>query len=316
MNPDPGADISVRAPRPEFGMTDDPQSLEPILDALVASYAGPELINSLETYALPNRRQVIDAFVHLQHLLFLGFFSTRKLTANNLRVALAEHLMSAEEILSEQIERAAMWEDRELPEHEQRRRAWCEEVTLDLLRELPALREQLYGDILATYANDPAAASIEEVVFSYPGIIAVTAYRVAHILFRAGVPMIPRILTEHAHTRTGIDIHPGATIGARLFIDHGTAVVIGATTLIGDDVRIYQGVTLGALSTGAHIPRDGKVTTKRHPTLEDRVTVYAGSTILGGDTIIGADSIIGGNVWLTKSVPPGSTIYHRVNGNQ
>lgn len=296
-------------------MTDEPQSLEPILDALVESYAGPELINNLETYALPNRRHVIDAFAHLQHLLFLGFFSTRKLTPTNLRVALAEHLMGAEEILGEQIERAAKWEDREAPDDQRRGREWCDGVVADLFRSLPALRMRLYGDILATFDNDPAAASIEEVVFSYPGIIAVTAYRVAHILFNAGVPMIPRILTEHAHARTGIDIHPGARIGERLFIDHGTGVVIGATTVIGADVKLYQGVTLGALSIGTHVPRDGRRPAQRHPTLEDRVTIYAGSTILGGDTVIGADSVIGGNVWLTKSVAPGSTIYHRVNGS-
>lgn len=295
-------------------MAEEPQ-LEPILDALVQSYAGPELINNLETYSLPNRRQLIEAFAHLQHLLFLGFFSTRKLTPNNLRVALAEHLMGAEEILSEQIERAAMWEDREKPESARRGKQWCEEVTLELLRSLPELRERLYGDIMATFENDPAASSIEEVVFSYPGIIAVTAYRIAHTLYLAGVPMIPRILTEHAHTRTGIDIHPGARIGERLFVDHGTGVVVGATTVIGDDVKLYQGVTLGALSIGTHVPRDGKAPKKRHPTLEDRVTIYAGSTILGGETVIGADSVIGGNVWLTKSVPPGSTIYHRVNGD-
>lgn len=295
-------------------MTHDPRSLEPILDALVESYAGPELINNLETYALPNRREVIESFRHLQHILFLGFFSTRKLTPGNLRAALAEHLVAAEEILREQIQRAVTWVDREAPAAERRGEAWCDQVTTALMRELPALRGVLYEDILATYTHDPAAASIEEVVFSYPGIIAVTAHRVAHILFRAGVPLIPRILTEHAHTRTGIDIHPGAQIGERFFIDHGTGVVIGATAVIGSDVKVYQGVTLGALSTGAHVPRDGRTPQKRHPTLEDRVTVYAGSTILGGDTVIGADSVIGGNVWLTKSVPPGSKVYNRVSG--
>ena len=296
-------------------MSDDHKSLEPILDSLVESYSGPELINNLETYALPNRRQVIEAFAHLQHLLFLGFFSTRKLTPANLRAALAEHIMAAEEILCEQIARACAWADRELEDSERRDAAWCEEVTLRLLRDLTELRTTLYGDIMATYRHDPAAASIEEVVFSYPGIIAVTAYRIAHRLHEERVPMIPRILTEYAHTRTGIDIHPGAKIGARFFVDHGTGVVVGATTIIGDDVKLYQGVTLGALSIGTHVPRDNDAPRKRHPTLEDRVTIYAGSTILGGDTIIGADSVIGGNVWLTRSVPAGSTIYHRVNGD-
>ena len=289
------------------------EPLEEILDALVESYEGPEAINNLETWALPNRRAVIDAFGYLQSLLFLGFFSTRKLTRQNLRLVLAENLMPAEEILFEQIERAAAWEDRAKPDAERRQRGWCHEVTENFLRQLPDLRRKLYGDVQATFKNDPAAASLEEVVFSYPGIIAVTAYRLAHELQKAQVPMIPRIMTEYAHTRTGIDIHPGARIGERFFIDHGTGVVIGATTVIGDDVKLYQGVTLGALSLGPDVPRDDRNPIKRHPTLEDGVTIYAGSTILGGDTVVGAGSVIGGNVWLMRSVPPDSRIYHRVH---
>lgn len=287
-----------------------------ILDALVASYQGPELINNLDTYALPNRRAVIQAFGHIQHLMFLGFFSTRRLEPSILRLALAEHLMPAQEILTEQIHRAAEWEDRQLPTDEQRHEDWCLEVTQELLREIPNIRQKLYGDIQSAYANDPAAGSIEEIVFSYPGVLAVTAYRVAHVLHRLNVPMIPRIITEHAHARTGIDIHPAARIGERFFIDHGTGVVIGATSIIGDDVKLYQGVTLGSISVRANIPRDGRNPAKRHPTLEDGVTVYAGSTILGGDTVVGARSIIGGNVWLTQSVEPDSKIYRKSDTKQ
>ena len=150
---------------------------------------------------------------------------------------------------------------------------------------------------------------MEEIVFSYPSIEAIVSYRIAHRLFRAGVPMIPRIITEHAHSRTGIDISPGAQIGERFFIDHGTGTVIGETCIFGNDVKLYQGVTLGALS----VPnRDEQG--KRHPTVEDGVTIYAGATILGGETVIGAGSIIGGNVWLTKSVPPGSRVFGRARG--
>ncbi|MEL6179397.1 MAG: serine acetyltransferase [Myxococcota bacterium] len=287
--------------------------LEAILDALVESYSAPYSVNSLETWALPNRRAVIEAFGHLQHLLFLGFFSTRRLEAFNLRLALAEHLMPAQELLAEQIHRAATWEDRALPPTQRRPEGWCQITVMDLLEQLPALRELLHEDVSAAYANDPAAASIEEIVFSYPGVIAITAHRIAHALHKLGVPMIPRILSEHAHERTGIDIHPGARIGRRFFIDHGTGVVIGATSIIGNDVKIYQGVTLGALSVRGD-PKDAVEIHTRHPTLEDRVTVYAGATILGGDTIIGEGSIIGGNVWLVKSVPPGSKIYHRPKG--
>ena len=285
--------------------------VEQLLDALVESYQGPAIINNLETYALPNRRAVIEAFHHLQHVLFLGFFSTRRLERATLRMALAEHLLPARELLAEQIRRSCLWENRELPREERYPEGWCLQTTDRLLSKLPCLRELLYEDICAAHANDPAAASVEEVVFSYPGVLAITAHRIAHELHKEGVSMIPRILTEHAHTRTGIDIHPGAQIGRRFFIDHGTGVVIGATSVIGDDVKLYQGVTLGALSVSAHIPKDVEQTIKRHPTLQDRVTVYAGATILGGDTVVGADSVIGGNVWLIRSVPPGSKIYHK-----
>lgn len=294
----------------------DDNPLESILDALVESYSGPEAINNLETYALPNRREIIDAFGHLQHLLFLGFFSTRRVEKGSLRVALAEHLMPAQEMLCGQIERAAKWQDRDKPKAERRKPGWCRDLVHEFLKDLPELRLTLYGDVRAAYENDPAAASLEEIVFSYPGIIAVTAYRIAHQLHEAGVPMIPRILTEYAHTRTGIDIHPAARIGERFFIDHGTGVVIGATSDIGNDVKIYQGVTLGALSVGPNLPHDIDKRIKRHPTLEDRVTIYAGSTILGGETVVGQGSIIGGNVWLMRSVPPGSKIYHRPTGKK
>ncbi|MFW6197543.1 MAG: serine O-acetyltransferase EpsC, partial [Myxococcota bacterium] len=171
---------------------------------------------------------------------------------------------------------------------------------------LPRLRALLNEDVRAAYDGDPAAASVEEIIFSYPSVEAITAHRVAHELREMGVPMIPRIITEHAHSRTGIDISPGATIGERFFIDHGTGVVIGETAVIGNNVKLYQGVTLGALSVERN-HRGGK----RHPTLEDDVTIYSGATILGGETVIGRGSVIGGNVWLVESVPAGSTVFGR-----
>lgn len=279
--------------------------LDSQLDRLVESYRSDDPLSSLATHALPNRRRVIEAFHHLQHLVFLGFFTTRALTRATLREALAEHLEVARDLLVGQIGRACAWRDRDLSDP--RCAEWCASVVDDLLDALPELREQLGEDVRAAYANDPAAESLEEVVYSYPGIHALTAYRIAHRLFRADVPLIPRILTEHAHNRTGIDIHPGARIGRRFFIDHGTGVVIGATTVIGDDVRLYQGVTLGAQAVDPTVPR-GRRIAQRHPTLQDRVTVYAGATILGADTVIGHDSVIGGNVWLTASVPPHSRV--------
>jgi serine O-acetyltransferase len=181
------------------------------------------------------------------------------------------------------------------------------QIALGLLEAIPSIRKILATDVQAAYEGDPAAKSFDEIIFSYPGIFAITVYRVAHKLFEYKVPLLPRIMTEHAHSVTGIDIHPGAEIGDSFVIDHGTGVVIGETTHIGQNVRIYQGVTLGALS----IPKDsadqyrGK---KRHPTIEDDVIIYSGATILGGNTLIGARSVIGGNVWLTESVPPDTTV--------
>jgi len=173
---------------------------------------------------------------------------------------------------------------------------------------MPRLRRVLARDVIAAYEGDPAAQSYDEIIFSYPGVFAVTVYRIAHQLYEQGVPLIPRIMTEYAHSRTGIDIHPGAHINESFFIDHGTGVVIGETSEIGNRVRIYQGVTLGALS----LPRDSLEdlrNAKRHPTIEDDVVIYAGATILGGDTVIGARSVIGGNVWITESVPPDTRVF-------
>ena len=178
-------------------------------------------------------------------------------------------------------------------------------VVRRFVERLPVIRSLLAEDVEAAYVGDPAAKSYEEIVVAYPSIRSLTIYRIAHELFRAGVPLLPRVMTEYAHDRTGIDIHPGARLGRRFFIDHGTGVVIGETAEVGDGVRIYQGVTLGATSI-----RNGRGLrgVKRHPTIEDDVTIYAGAKILGGETVIGRGSVIGGNVWLTASVPPGSRV--------
>ncbi len=279
--------------------------LEQAIDGVLASYDGDDPINSLETAALPNKRAVIEAYGHLEPALFMGFYSHRALDRHNLRHGIAEHLYAAHGLLMDQIGRALhyqKWHGRVAPGCP----LTAEDVVLELMRALPDVRRHLSGDVQAAYEGDPAAESLEEIVFSYPSLKAIAAYRVANVLRRAGVPMVPRIITEHAHGQTGIDISPGATIGDRFFIDHGTGVVIGETAVIGNDVKLYQGVTLGALS----VPNRGD-TRKRHPTLEDGVTVYAGATILGGETVIGRGSVIGGNVWLVTSVPPGSKVFGR-----
>jgi serine O-acetyltransferase len=282
------------------------RDLEAAIDGVVASYTGELEIDNLESAALPNKRRVIEALEHVKSALFVGFYATHALYRDNLRQAIAEHLYAAHHLLVDQIERALTYDHwmgrtaRVLP------KGSGENVVLALFNALPELRRQINADVRAAYDGDPAAKNVEEIVFSYPSIEAIVAYRIANRLYLAGVPMIPRIITEHAHSRTGIDISPGATIGERFFIDHGTGVVIGETTVIGNDVKLYQGVTLGALS----VPRRDEQE-KRHPTIEDNVTIYAGATILGGETVIGKGSIIGGNVWLTRSVPPGSKVMGR-----
>ncbi len=287
------------------------KALEETIDAIAESYAdADEPINNLESAALPNKRRCVEALRELEPVLYMGFFATRELTQDNLRHALAEHLYRAHDILLDQIERALTYEhwhgeSRDCPDP-----GAGEDIVLELFALIPEIRRVLNTDLRAAFDGDPAARGIEEIVFSYPSVAAITAYRLAHELWTMKVPMIPRILTEHAHSRTGIDIHPGAKIGERFFIDHGTGVVIGESAVIGRDVKLYQGVTLGALSAKG---RGGR--SKRHPTLEDRVTVYAGATILGGDTVIGEGSVIGGNVWLVESVPPGTTMFGREKEN-
>jgi serine O-acetyltransferase len=283
------------------------RELEEAIDLVVSSYDGPEGINNLASVDLPNKRQVLEALEHLKRVLFLGFYSTRLLTRDNLRFAVSEHLYSAREILVEQIERVVRYEG-QVGRATARPEGFGEEVVLALFGRIPEIRRILDTDVLAAYEGDPAASSIEEVVFSYPSLQAICTYRIAHELRELGVPLIPRILSEDAHSRTGIDIHPGAVIGESFFIDHGTGVVIGETAVLGSYVKLYQGVTLGALS----ISRSKLATQKkRHPTLEDRVTVYAGASIHGGETVIGEGSVIGGNVWITHSLPPGSKVFGR-----
>lgn len=285
------------------------RELEQAIDGVVHSYDGPLEINNLESAALPNKRAVVLALNHLKPLIYMGFYSQRALSKDNLRYGVSEHMYPAYEALVEQIARAVSYEAtfRSGPSHPP---GWSGDVVLRLLGRLKELRQVLNADVVAAYEGDPAATSIEEIVFSYPAVEAITTHRIAHALHSEGVPIIPRIMAYHAHERTGIDIHPGATIDAGFFMDHGTGVVIGETAHLGKNVKIYQGVTIGALSTrrGDSVRPLPK---KRHPTIEDDVTIYAGATILGGETVIGKGSVIGGNVWLTKSVEPYSKIFGR-----
>ena len=279
--------------------------LEDVISAVADSYRAGRLVDSLATATLPNKRQVIDALGHLKAAMYLGYYATGSLDESRVRFSVASHLYPAYEMLCEQIRRAVTYEGFRAA-GSARPPDWPRLVTLGLLQRIPAIRAMLSKDVLAAFQGDPAAQGVEEIIFSYPSIEAITTHRIAHELHVQGVPMLPRIMAEHAHSLSGIDIHPGAVIGESFFIDHGTGVVIGETCAIGNDVKIYQGVTLGALSVErvAGASRG----TKRHPTIEDNVTIYAGATILGGRTVIGTGSVIGGNVWLVESVPPGSHI--------
>jgi serine O-acetyltransferase len=285
------------------------RDLEDVIDAVVDSYDGPEEINNLESAALPNKRAVVQAYNHLKPVMYMGFYSQRSLTRSNLRYALSEHLYPACEILVDQIGRALAYEERTGHVKAPWPAGWSEEVVLRLLRRIPELRRILNADITAAFEGDPAAKSVEEIVFSYPVVEAITAHRIAHVLYLERVPIVPRIIAEYAHGLTGVDIHPGAEIGQGFFLDHGTGVVIGETSVIGRAVKMYQGVTLGALSTRRSECESDPARQKRHPTIEDNVTIYAGATILGGDTVIGEGSVIGGNVWLVRSVPAHSKIF-------
>ncbi len=282
--------------------------LPSITNELLATYQDQNLINHIGSAPLPSKGDVIRIIEILFEILYPGYFGEQELTESNVAYVVGHQVSQLYDLLTQQAYRAIRHECRRLGSTCTHCRLRSEDVAIEFLRALPGLREQLAEGVEAAYDGDPAAKSTGETIFSYPGILAVTVYRLAHELLVREVPLLPRIMTEYAHASTGIDIHPGATIGHRFFIDHGTGVVIGETTEIGDDCKLYQGVTLGAFS----FPKDGcgKLIRgqKRHPTLEDRVTVYAGATILGGETVIGHDSIVGGNVWLTDSVPPNTTV--------
>jgi len=279
-----------------------------IVDELVASCSRGGCFDHVSAEPIPHREAMIDILRRLALILYPGYFIRTRLDSTNLEYYLGQLATALYEILSEQIILAI----RHDCIRQNQSCVHCEplghQLTLEFLKELPELRTMLAKDIRAAYDGDPAAKSYDEIIFSYPGIWAIMVYRIAHKLYRQDIPLMPRIMTEYAHGRTGIDIHPGAHIGESFFIDHGTGVVIGETCTIGNRVRIYQGVTLGALSLSKAECKRLR-SKKRHPSIEDDVIIYANATILGGDTVVGARSVIGGNVWLTHSVPPDTEVF-------
>ena len=278
-----------------------------LADAIIGSCSNRECYTHIDYDPIPSEGYVVDIIDKLREILFPGYFSREKIDPVSLKYTLGQSITALFDMLSEQITHSIRHDCF-------RYNLSCSECAdngyesaLAVLESIPSIRKVLATDIRAAYEGDPAAKSHDEIIFSYPGLYAISVYRVAHRLFELKVPLLPRIMTEYAHSITGIDIHPGAEIGGSFVIDHGTGVVIGETTAIGNNVRIYQGVTLGALSLPQNAGEKlrGK---KRHPTICDDVIIYSGATILGGDTVIGERSVIGGNVWITDSVPPDTTV--------
>jgi serine O-acetyltransferase len=279
------------------------EALPEITEAIVATYTECDRTSHLGHKPLPSREVIVEILDDLMDILYPGFWRRQNLHLGNVEYHVGDLIDRLHDTLTQQITRALRHEFCQETPHADFE-ALAQQKTVELLRRLPEIRLLLDDDVQAAYEGDPAAKGYHEIIFCYPGLEAVTVYRLAHELLLLGVPLIPRMMTEHAHSKTGIDIHPGARIGRGFFIDHGTGVVIGETCDIGNNVKLYQGVTLGALS----FPRDAEGNIirgmKRHPTLEDDVVVYANATILGGETIIGHHSVIGSSVWLTHGVPP------------
>jgi len=283
------------------------EKIEKLVGQIIRTYKDDSGINFIDTSNLPVRDKIIEVLGLLTELIFPGYTGKRTVTKSNVNFVVIDILCHVYTELSNQIERACKYRCRLENCDTGDCRSIAEDATEHLLSQLPKIRELLKGDVVAAFDGDPAAKSYEEIVISYPCIIAIATHRIAHELYLKNVPLIPRIMSECAHSKTGIDIHPGAKIGKNFFIDHGTGVVIGETTVIGDNVKLYQGTTLGAFS----FPKDerGRIIkgAKRHPTIEDNVTIYAEATILG-DVVIGKGAVISGNVWIKQSVPPGVTV--------
>lgn len=289
-------------------MDENGEALRGIVDAMLLGYRVDGRAQLINRSFLPDREEIVEILGLFFELLFPGYFGKLDLTDENLAYHVGNLVILLRKKLERQIERCLCFGREGSDPAVSRCGDEGRSITRALLARIPEVRRMLVLDAQAALDGDPAAGSIDEVILAYPGYRAITVHRVAHELYALGVPLMPRIMSEWAHTETGADIHPGAQIGERFFIDHATGVVIGATTVIGARVRVYQGVTLGALS----LPRDerGRVTcsTKRHPSVEDEVTIYAGATVLGGDTVLGKGCVIGGSAFLTRSVPAGSRV--------
>ena len=282
-------------------MTTFEAKIEAVTDSILQDYTAGRDIDRVEFFRTPDRDVIIDIIEKLRRIVFPGYFRDK-----NYRMYNAKHNLSMliEDVMFNMTQQVALVYQSG-GESEESAQIHAQEVCLEFFRQIPQVRAMVQTDLQASYDGDPAATGMAEIIFAYPGLFAITVYRLAHVLYTLGVPMLPRIMTEHAHSITGIDIHPGATIGEYFFIDHGTGIVIGETTIIGKNVKIYQGVTLGGLSTRGGQSLRGK---RRHPTIEDNVTIYANASILGGETTVGHDSVIGASAFITQSIPACTTV--------
>ena len=276
-----------------------------LVDTLMYDYSKGRVIDEMKLFEHPDKETVVDILEKLRKIIYPGYFRNKAYRIYTVRNNISMLLEDVIYNLSKQIALVLKYEPAFSGLDSDGISAKAEELTFAFLEKIPKIREYIETDVQAFFDGDPAAYNTDEIIFSYPGIYAILTNRIAHELFLLGVPLIPRIMTEHAHSVTGIDIHPGTTIGKYFFIDHGTGIVIGETTVIGDNVKIYQGVTLGALSTRGGQSLRNK---KRHPTIKDNVTIYSGASILGGDTVVGKDVVIGGNAFITTSVPDGAKV--------
>jgi len=281
------------------------RALPGLVRRVVSSYGKTGRLDHFGACPIPSRESVVEILDDLYKIIYPGYFGQQDLDEHDLEFVTGSLMLKVGQQLADQIAKSLrhVCEGRHKVCDMCRRRGQREATKF--LAKIPRLRKMLELDVEAAFHGDPAAKSPEEIIFSYPGLHAITIYRIAHELYVQKIPLLPRIMTEYAHSTTGIDIHPGAKIGKSFFIDHGTGVVIGETTEIGNNVRLYQGVTLGALSVPEASRLRGK---KRHPTIHDNVVIYSGATVLGGKTVIGKGATIGGNVWITRSVPAGTTV--------
>ena len=281
-------------------------NISEIISDITNDYRKHRPIDNQDIFGQPDRDAVKDIIYKLNRIVYAGYYVDRTYRIYNISTTIASVTEDVAYNLNKQIALSLHFDERFQGKSEEEIRLVAEDYTVQFMKQIPRIREYLDTDIEALYVGDPAAESKDAIIIAYPGLFAITVQRYAHVLYLLEVPILPRVMTEIAHSKTGIDINPGATIGKYFFIDHGTGVVIGETTVIGKHVKIYQGVTLGALSTRGG---RGLIDKKRHPTIEDNVTIYSGASILGGDTVIGEGSVIGGNVFLTKSVPAGTKVH-------